>query len=81
MYTGEVKVRDQEVVTWQAECIEPTPDWPGRWNYRVKASGYANGRSFKREFIIPHERNAGPLALTSIIMIDLQVMLSEQELT
>jgi hypothetical protein len=79
MYTGEVKVREQEVVTWSAECVEPTPDWPGRWNYRVKASGYANGRSFKREFILPHERNAGPLALTSSIMIDLLVMLNESE--
>lgn len=79
MYTGEVKVRDQEVVTWRAECIEPTPDWPGRWNYRVIASGYANGRNFRRDFITPHERNAGPMVLTANIMTDLVVMLNETE--
>lgn len=73
MYTGEVKVRDQEIVTWQAEAIEPTQDWPGRWNYRVKAEGWMNGRKFKREFITPHERNAGPYALVANIMTDLQM--------
>ena len=79
MITGEVKIREQEVVKWEAECIEPTPEWPGRWNYRVVATGCHAGRNFKREFIIPHERNAGPLALTSIVMIDLIVMLNESE--
>lgn len=79
MLSGEVKIREQMVVKWEAECIEPTEDWPGRWNYRVIATGFHAGRNFRREFVTPHERNAGPMVLTSSIMVDLVTMLREQE--
>lgn len=79
MITGEVKIREQSVVKWQAEPVEPTPDWPGRWNYRVIATGMHAGRNFRHEFITPHERNAGPIVLAGNIMIDLTSMLQETE--
>jgi len=79
MLSGEVKIREQSVVKWEAECLAPTEGWPGRWNYRVIATGIHSGRNFRREFVTPHERNAGPMVLTANIMTDLVVMLNEQE--
>ena len=79
MLSGEVKIREQVVVSWTAECIEPTKDWPGRWNYEVVAEGVYAGRKFRRMFMSPHDRNAGPLVLTSNIMTDLMLMLSGME--
>ena len=79
MLSGEVKIREQQVVSWTAECVEPTPDWPGRWNYRVVATGCHAGRNFRLDFITPHDRNAGPMVLTANIMTDLIVMLNESE--
>lgn len=79
MISGEVKIREQLVVKWEAECVEPTEDWPGRWNYRVTATGCHAGRNFRREFVTPHERNAGPLILTANIMWDIVTMFKETE--
>lgn len=78
MVSGEVKIREQVVVRWEAVCTGPTEGWEGRWNYTVTATGNHTGRNFTRTWTLPHERNAGPYVLASAVMVDIEIMMKEE---
>jgi hypothetical protein len=72
--TGEVKINNQDVVTWKAVNIGAA-ETPGFHMYKVRAEGYYNGVKYNREFKVPHERNLGIYVLTSIIMVEIGVQM------
>lgn len=76
MLSGEVKIREQVVVAWEATLEGPCEGWEGRHNYRVEVTGRHQGRNFKRSFLTPHDRNEGPMALAGNIMTDVRLMLA-----
>jgi hypothetical protein len=85
MHSGEIKVNDQNVVKWRAKHIGRAVA-PGYSLYEVEAEGYhtstlgtiRKGR-FEKTFVVPANQNDGPLALTSIIVCELDWMMKGKQ--
>lgn len=71
MITGEIKVNDHTLLTWQAEHIGPV-GLCGLHIYEVTATGIGNDHSrFEADFQLLHERDTGVVVMTAKVMEEL----------
>lgn len=78
MITGEIKIREQNLVNWSAERTGGTADGIGV--YHVEAKGRHRGDNFTTEFDVQHVVNAGPFILSMMIMTEIDRFMMNMEL-
>lgn len=69
MITGEIKVRDSDLVKWSAERQGTISE--GMAVYHVTTTGWHRGVKFAVEFDVQHYLNAGPFILSMMIMTEI----------
>lgn len=78
MLSGEVKIRDQHIVKWEAKNLG-NGLVPGTNIYLVKANGYHTGRKFDFRFEVTHFRNTGPFILACLVMTEIDILMQDLE--
>jgi hypothetical protein len=78
MVTGEIKVRDSDLVKWSAQRQGGISD--GMAVYHVTTTGWHRGIKFTAEFDVQHVVNAGPFILSMMIMTEIDRHMMDMDL-